>query len=152
MPRGWCWILKATQSLAELRVSAASCLSLIRRRLTKGRIAWVDPRAKETCWAARLRLLRVDSQSHESVYDDEWCMWNPPAAIQPPSALWGDGVVVSLPAQQSCDSRSEHRPGCTELTRSLNNWVQITSNERKSPTNSESKTGGYIRHYQHNKI
>lgn len=149
MLRGWCRMQKPTQSLAQLCVSGVSCLPLIRKRLTKGRIAWVDPSAKEACWAAR--LLHVDSRPHESVYDDEWWMWNPPAAIQPPSAVRGwCGRLPPGTAEPWLTVWAS--AGCTELTPSLNNWDQNTSNGRKSPSNFESETGGYIRHYLHDKV
>lgn len=63
--RGVVLNIKTTESLAQLLVSDVSCLSLITKRLTKGRMACVCSGVKETCWA--VRLLREESPSQLSV-------------------------------------------------------------------------------------
>lgn len=133
---GWYWsCIKTTHYLACLLVSDVFCLSLIRntKRLTKGRLACVYSGIKDSCWAAR--LLHVESQPHVSQYEDELWYFNPPVATPPPSTLWDDAVVASIPPPlllQCGDSLSGHQQSLTALAHSLSNWLQITWNNRKT--------------------
>lgn len=129
--RGWYLrFIKTRQHLAQLGAADASPLSLITdpERLTKGRIAWVYWRLRETCRAARLESVARESVWGWLVHLKSTCSYT--ATSCPVRSCCGLRYTPTPPSLLLWrgDSLSGHQPSLTALALSLTNYLQITWN------------------------